>query len=44
VRSFTIGIAAGLLGLTGPWALLIGAPLVAVYLFWRDVRSWWRRR
>jgi FtsH-binding integral membrane protein len=41
---FTISIPLGLLGVTGIWAVVVGLPLVLAYLFWRDVRAWWRSR
>ena len=41
---FTISIPLALVGVTGIWAVALGAPLLFANLCWRDVRDWWRLR
>lgn len=41
---FTVSIPLAFLGITGFWALVVVAPLLLAYLFWRDVRDWRRSR
>jgi hypothetical protein len=41
---FTISIPLGLLGMNGMWAAIVGLPVVVAYLYWRDIRGWWRSR
>jgi hypothetical protein len=41
---FTLSIPLAIVGVTGIWAAVVGLPLVLAYLFWRDVRAWWRSR
>lgn len=41
---FTISIPLAFLGVTGIWAAVVALPLVLAYLYWRDVRDWWRSR
>jgi hypothetical protein len=40
---FTISIPLALLGIGGIWAFVLAIPILLAYLFWRDVRDWWRR-
>jgi FtsH-binding integral membrane protein len=41
---FTISLPLGLLGLTGVWAMVAALPIMLGYLFWRDIRDWWKSR
>ena len=41
---FTISIPLAFLGVTGIWAVVVGLPLILAYLYWRQVRHWWRSR
>ena len=41
---FTISIPLAFLGVAGFWAAVVALPLVLAYLYWRDVRDWWRSR
>jgi hypothetical protein len=41
---FTISIPLAFLGVTGIWVTIVALPVVLSYLFWRDVRDWWRSR
>ncbi len=41
---FTISIPLAFLGVTGIWSAVVGFPLLLAYLYWRDVRDWWRSR
>jgi hypothetical protein len=40
---FTISIPLAFLGVTGIWAAIVALPLILAYLYWRDVRDWWRQ-
>lgn len=41
---FTISIPLAFLGVTGIWTVIVALPLVLAYLYWRDLRDWWRSR
>jgi len=41
---FTISIPLAFLGVSGFWAAVVALPLFLAYLYWRDVRDWWRSR
>ena len=41
---FTVSIPLAFLGVTGFWAAVVALPLGFAYLYWRDVRDWWRSR
>lgn len=41
---FTISIPLAFLGVTGIWAAVIALPLFLAYLYWPNVRDWWRSR
>src|ERR687896_1208264 len=41
---FTISVPLAFLGVTGIWAAAVALPVILAYLYWRDVRDWWRSR